>query len=167
MHISTWLPSTEVHFSGLMDITMCMHTTPKHTNICINQESCHDVISLSFLFQDYLVNDSSVAVKIVWFLPLWFYRFSCWDCNFAPLLELEHLNISPPCSGTSCSSRNYSNWASSSSSWAGLLEHHLLLLQVGLSAVSLQHLLAAMVYMVRYVIILIGIWICYLLLLLS
>jgi hypothetical protein len=42
----------------------------------------------------------------------------------------------------------------------------LLLLQVGLSAVSLQHLLAAMVYMVRYVIILIGIWICYLLLLL-
>jgi predicted DCC family thiol-disulfide oxidoreductase YuxK len=48
-----------------------MHTTPKHTNICINQESCHDVISLSFLFQDYLVNDSGVAVKIVWFLPLW------------------------------------------------------------------------------------------------
>ncbi len=144
-----------------------MHAhNPKHTNICINQESCHDVISLSFLFQDYLVNDSSVAVKIVWFLPLWFYRFSCWDCNFTPLLELEHLNISPPCSGTSCSSRNYSKWAFSSSSWAGLLEHHLLLLQVGLSAVSLQHLLAAMVYMVRYVMILIGIWICYLLLLL-
>uniref|UniRef100_A0A0D3FKA6 Uncharacterized protein n=1 Tax=Oryza barthii TaxID=65489 RepID=A0A0D3FKA6_9ORYZ len=96
----------------------------------------------SFPTSDYLVNDSSVAVKIVWFLPLWFYRFSCWDCNFTPLLELEHLNISPPCSGTSCSSRNYT----------GLLEHHLLLLQVGLSAVSLQHLLAAMVYMVSLVV---------------
>nr|AAN64454.1 unknown protein [Oryza sativa Japonica Group] len=36
--------------------------------------------NISYENADYLVNDSSVAVKIVWFLPLWFYRFSCWDC---------------------------------------------------------------------------------------
>uniref|UniRef100_A0A0E0HQU8 Uncharacterized protein n=1 Tax=Oryza nivara TaxID=4536 RepID=A0A0E0HQU8_ORYNI len=69
---------------------------------------------------DYLVNDSGVAVKIVWFSP----------SLVLPLLLLG-LTI------------EY---------FSSLLRHQLLLqkLRVGLSDVSFQHLLAAMIYTVTH-----------------
>ena len=76
-----------------------------------------------------------------------------WNWNTWIFLLLAQAPAAPP--------ETKGIWAFPSSSWAGLLDHHLLLLQVGLSDVSFQHLLAAMIYTVRYVKILIGIWICY------